>query len=147
MAKVDLSVSLAVPAEQVWALIGGFNDLAKWHPAVASSEEVDEDGRRLRRLKLHGGGEIVEALERHDDGSRSYGYTIVSGPLPVADYHSELTVRDDGERRATVQWQGRFEPQGEAAAAIAAIEGVYQAGLDSLKRRFGDRPASGQGGA
>jgi hypothetical protein len=137
MAKVDMSVSLAAPAEKVWELIGGFNSLAQWHPAVAKSEEVQEGGCKLRRLSLEGGGEIVEALEGHDDGSRSYSYTIVSGPLPVANYRSELKVRDEGEQRCSVHWGSSFEPRGAEAAAVQAIRGVYQAGFDSLKKQFG----------
>jgi hypothetical protein len=137
MAKVDMSVSLAAPAEKVWGLIGGFNSLPEWHPAIAKSEEIQEGSRRLRRLSLQGGGEIVEALERHDAGGRTYSYTIVSGPLPVADYRSELKVRDEGEQRCSVDWGSSFEPKGPEAAAVQAIRGVYQAGFDSLKKRFG----------
>jgi hypothetical protein len=137
MAKVDMSVSLGAPARTVWDVIGGFNALAQWHPAVAKSEEVQEGGRKLRRLSLQGGGEIVEALESHDDGSRSYSYTIVSGPLPVANYRSELKIREDGAQRCTVEWGSSFEPKGAETQAVEAIRGVYQAGFDALKKRFG----------
>jgi hypothetical protein len=137
MAKVDMSISLAASADTVWELIGGFDALPTWHPAVAKSEQVQEGGRKLRRLSLQGGGEIVEALEDHDDKARRYSYTIVSGPLPVANYRSELSVRADGPRSCTVEWGSNFEPQGPEAKAVGAIRGVYQAGFDSLKKRFG----------
>jgi hypothetical protein len=138
MAKVDMSLTLNAPAQAVWELIGGFNALSRWHPAVAKSEETKEGGKTLRRLSLQGGGTIVEVLEGRDDGVRRYSYTIESGPLPVSQYRSELSVREDGAKSCTVHWRSSFEPKGAAEAqAVEAIRGVYQAGFDALKKRFG----------
>jgi len=119
-------------------LIGGFDALARWHPAVAKSETVDEGGKRRRRLSLQGGGEVVEEQVRQDDNTHAYSYTIVSGPLPVAGYRAEISVRDDGTKGCTVRWSSSFEPKGASeTAATDAIRGVYQAGFDALKRQFG----------
>jgi hypothetical protein len=138
MAKVDMSLTLNAPAQAVWDLIGGFNALSRWHPAVAKSEEVEDGGKTLRRLQLAGGGTIIEALERRDDRARSYSYTIVSGPLPVSGYRSELSVGESGPQRCTVHWSSNFEPAGAPEAdAVKAIRGVYQAGFDALKKSFG----------
>jgi hypothetical protein len=138
MANVDMSVQLDAPAAKVWALIGGFDALSRWHPAVASSPAATEGGTTLRRLGLHGGGTIVEALEHRDDGARRYSYTIRSGPLPVANYRSELSVEEQGAERCRVHWSSRFEPDGiPEPEAVATMRGVYAAGLDKLKERFG----------
>ena len=37
MAKVSMSIPLPVSIEQAWQLIGGFNALPDWHPAVHKS--------------------------------------------------------------------------------------------------------------
>ena len=34
MAKVQVETTLHVPAQAVWNMVGGFNELARWHPAV-----------------------------------------------------------------------------------------------------------------
>ena len=98
-----------------------------------------EGGGTLRRLHLAGGGELVERLERRDDGARVISYSIVQGPLPVADYHATLTVREADEGKAcTVEWTSEFEPAGVPAdEAIRIIEDIYRAGLENLKRMFG----------
>ncbi|HLJ20707.1 MAG TPA: SRPBCC family protein [Stellaceae bacterium] len=138
MANVDMSVSLNATAEQVWSVIRGFDALPRWHPAVSRSEETHEGGKTRRKLTLHGGGEIVEELEQHSDGTRSYSYTILHSPLPVAGYRSELSVRDEKPGKCTVHWSSTFEPSGGSELdATAAIRGVYQAGFENLKKMFG----------
>ena len=59
MTKVSLSTKLPVSARMVWNVIGGFNNLARWHPAVAKSEETKEGVTTVRRLTLHGGGKCL----------------------------------------------------------------------------------------
>src|SRR6266446_4231052 len=53
-------------ADALWAKIGDFCGIAKWHPAVEKCE-LSADGK-TRTLSLKGGGTIVEALvPRHSD--------------------------------------------------------------------------------
>jgi Polyketide cyclase / dehydrase and lipid transport len=139
MAKVNLSTQLPVAARTVWDTIGGFNNLAKWHPAVAKSEETKKGGATIRTLTLHGGGAIVERLESKDDKSRTYAYTILEGPLPVAKYNSTLHVSENEDgRTCTVEWSSEFEPSGAPESdAVKAIRGIYEAGFDNLRKMFG----------
>ena len=139
MAKVSLSTTLPVPARTVWDTIGGFNSLARWHPAVAKSEETKEGAATIRRLSLHGGGSIVERLEAKDDRKRTYTYSIVSGPLPVAGYEARLQVEENKDGKScTVEWSSRFEPSGASEPdAVKVIRGIYEAGFESLRKMFG----------
>ncbi len=141
MVKVSMSMKLAAPARQVWDLIGGFNALADWHPAIEKSEIESGEGRKgsLRRLGLAGGGSIVERLEEVDENERVYSYSILESPLPVAEYTGNLRVREDEKGGAcTVEWSSEFQPSGSTEAdAVKAIEGIYQAGFDNLKKMFG----------
>jgi hypothetical protein len=138
MANVDMSVSLDATAEQVWNVVRGFNAMPSWHPAIARSEETREGGKTRRKLTLHGGGEVVEELEQLNDGTRSFSYTILSSPLPLAGYRSELSVRDEKPGKCTVRWSSTFEPNaGAEADATAIVRGVYQAGFENLKKMFG----------
>ena len=139
MAKVSLSTTLPVPARTVWDAIGGFNSLAKWHPAVAKSEESKEGAATIRRLTLHGGGSIVERLEGKDDKKRTYSYSILDGPLPVAGYKATLHVEENKDGKScTVQWSSAFEPAGTSEPeAVKVIRGIYEAGFENLRRMFG----------
>ncbi len=134
MSEVSLSTHLNVKPEQVWELIGHFNALADWHPAVEKSRL--EEGGMLRKLSLVGGGEIVEKLIPTEE-EHTYEYSILSGPLPVMNYKSRIRVVEDGDG-AKVEWSSQFEPSGASESeAVAAIQGVYQAGFDNLKKMFG----------
>lgn len=138
MASVDMSVTLKASAEQVWNAIRGFNALPQWHPAVAKSHEKSEHGKTIRHLTLHGGGEIIEELERQDDEVRAYSYKVIDGPLPVAKYRAELSVHQEDAGKSRVCWQSTFEAKGAPEAdAIGVVQAVYQAGFDNLKKMFG----------
>ena len=136
MTKVSMSTRLAAPADAVWQLVGRFNALPDWHPAVEKSELTEEG--QVRRLGLVGGGTLVERLEHKDDKERVYSYTIEQAPLPVADYRAEIRVREEDDGSTTVEWAGEFTPKGAPDAdATKVVEGIYQAGLDNLRKMFG----------
>ena len=134
MTKVSMSTKLNVSADEAWKLIGGFNALPDWHPAVEKSE-LTEAGQ-VRTLSLAGGGSIVEKLEKSDDAGRTYTYSIVDSPLPIANYVATITVRDTDDG-TVMDWSSEFAPVGAENDAMEAIQGIYQAGFDNLKKMFG----------
>jgi len=67
-----------------------------------------------------------------DAAARSYTYSIVSGPLPVANYTSTISVAADGAG-STVTWVGKYDAKGVSDAdSMKTIDGVYDAGLKAL---------------
>jgi hypothetical protein len=117
-------------ADALWAKIGDFCGIGKWHPAIEKCE-LSADGRR-RTLSLKGGGTIVEALVKMDPTARSYTYSIVSGPLPVANYISTISVAADGAG-STVTWVGKYDAKGASdTESMKVIDGVYESGLKGL---------------
>lgn len=136
MAKVSMQSPVNMSADELWRLIGQFNAIPDWHPAVSSSKL--EDGGRIRRLSLLGGGEIVERLEQIEEGDRLYRYSIISGPLPVANYTATLRVKEDGEGKAVVEWSSEFDPAGATETdATAAVQDIYRMGFENLRKMFG----------
>ena len=137
MTKVSMSLNLGVSADKVWDLIGGFNALPDWHPAIEKSEIEGEGKGSVRTLHLAGGGTITERLEQLDDDGKHYSYAILSSPLPVADYKGTIRLQDDGDG-CKVVWESEFQPAGAPEGdAIDVIRGIYQAGFDNLKKMYG----------
>jgi hypothetical protein len=119
-------------ADAVWTKIGDFCGIGKWHPALEKCE-LSADGK-TRTLTLKGGGTIVEALVKWDAAGKSYTYSIVQSPLPVANYTSTITVSADGAG-SVLTWTGKYDAKGAPdAKAQEVIKGIYDSGLGALTK-------------
>lgn len=142
--EVARSRDIPAPPAAVWALIGDFCAIGRWHPQVErcilSSDEDDDEGDRvsLRGVVVKGGlGTIVEIETARDEAGMSYSYSFIQGPLPVRAYNATLSVRPNGAG-ATVVWTATFDADGMSdAEAVADIAGVYEAGLAGIAREAG----------
>src|SRR5262245_44911662 len=63
MAQAVVAIDLAVPADEVWELIGGFGSLPDWQPNIPQLEL--SEGGRVRRFMIDG-SPIVERLIAFD---------------------------------------------------------------------------------
>ena len=141
---VALAAELAASPEEVWTTIGDFHDMS-WHPAVYATEgEGDATAGATRVLTLgeEGGPTISEMLDARDEAGMSYSYHITEvdpAVLPVTDYTSTIAITAREGGGSSVAWSGNFEPPEGVSAedSVAAVEGVYQGGLDALTERFG----------
>jgi hypothetical protein len=138
MAKVSMTSNYPVSAETIWSMIGQFNSLPEWHPAVTKCDIETKGDTTFRRLHLMGGGTILEKLEKSKEDGQSYTYSIVESPLPIANYTATIRVRDTEGGGSTIEWSSEFEPKGAPEPdAVKAIEGIYQAGFENLRKMFG----------
>ena len=155
--KVVESVTINASPEKVWALVKDFGALEKWHPAVASTEMTD-DKTRVLTLNVEGNPTITEELMKLNDDSMMMKYKIKEMSvvktitfnskdtpyftLPVNNYKATIMVKpsDEGTK---VTWKAAFYrsfmdnppvPEGQSDKdAVAAITGVFKAGLENLK--------------
>lgn len=136
---VSKHVVVNAPAHKVWALVGDYNSLNKWHPAVKTSE-LTGSGRAngdVRLLTLTDGAEIYDELTDYSVASTSYSYRLIKSPLPLYGYLGSIIVKDNGDKTSTVTWKSRFYADGvNDEEAMNIIVGVYDGGLQSLKKRF-----------
>ena len=143
---VKKSVTIAAPADKVWAAAKNFDGLNTWHPALASDEIVSGTNNTVgaeRLLTLKGGGTIKEKLLQFDDAGHRFRYAIEESVLPVSHYASSFVVTSLGASKTLVTWSGNFKRKNVGddpadtendKAATDAISGVYQSGLDNLKK-------------
>ncbi|MCJ2055197.1 SRPBCC family protein [Methylobacterium sp. J-048] len=130
--EVTRSADVAAPPAKVWQTIGEFCGIGDWHPAIEKCVLSDKDGLKVRTLSLKGGGTLKEEQVSRDDKVMSYTYTILEGPLPVADYKSTLAVAPEGTG-SKVTWSGTFNAKGAPdTVAVDAIQGIYESGLKAL---------------
>ena len=141
LARIDRWVDLPCSGEQVWAEIGGFLAIADWHPALASAEEVEIDGRRHRRVVTTYGAPILERLVER--GPRVLRVSVVESQLPLEAHQATLTCVDrPGGCR--VRWTAEFRSAHPRAAEI--IASIHDMGLAALAERHGARSAAAPAG-
>jgi mxaD protein len=143
---VKKSITIDAPADKVWAAVKSFDALNTWHPAVDTDQIVsgtNDTVGAVRLLTLKGGGTIKEKLLAFDDTGHRFRYAIVEGVLPVSHYTSNVVVTALGNDKTLVTWSGKFKRKNVGddpadtendKAATDAISGVYQSGLDNLKK-------------
>ncbi|MGQ9366458.1 SRPBCC family protein [Azospirillum sp. ST 5-10] len=144
--KLTKTVAVAAPPDKVWALIGDFGDMQRWHPVVEKTEATDGNNPgSVRVLTLKGGPTITEKLEKYEPEKMTYFYRITDvniDVLPVTNYSSWLSVRPGDGGGSVVEWKGAFyrgypnnDPPEKYSdeAARNAVAGVYEAGLANVK--------------
>ena len=132
--------------DKVWAAVKDFDGLNTWHPAVAKDQIVEGKNNTVgavRLLTLQDGGTIKEKLLNFSAAGHRFKYSIIEGVLPVSGYESSLAVKSIAADKTLVTWSGSFKRKdlGDHPAdnandktAVDAIGGVYQGGLDNLKK-------------
>ena len=129
---IDSAVSMtsSKTPDALWSKVGGFCAIGDWHPAIEKCV-LSADGKE-RTLSLKGGGTLVERLVSMDAAKRSYTYAIVSGPLPVTNYQSTISVGPDA-KGSMISWTGHYDAKGASDAdAKKAIDGIYDSGEKAL---------------
>jgi mxaD protein len=144
--KVSKSIAINAPAAKVWEQAKNFGGLNTWHPAVESDKIVEGSDNKVgavRVLTLQGGGTIREKLLSYNDARRTFKYSILEGVWPVSNDTSTFSVVPTGKNGSKVTWSGAFQrkdtgpkPADNAndKTAIDTMSGVYQSGLDNLKK-------------
>jgi hypothetical protein len=136
MTEIRVAQRLAGPAEAVWALIGDFGGLQRWHPRV-SRLDLSWEGR-IRTIHFDDGGHAVERLDARNDLARRYAYVVVDSSLPMQSCRGTLQVAGDGgDSGSVVTWSSEFEPVGDSeTATVSALRGLYADGLAALAGSF-----------
>jgi hypothetical protein len=134
--SVTEEVYLAAAPSKTWETIKDFNHWQDWHPAFASTAITKGEGNTkgtVRVLTTKDGAKFTEELVSHSIASRSYQYRIIESPLPITDYVSTLTIKQN-RAGSTVIWSSNFKVKdGVSEERIKqTISGVYRAGLDNL---------------
>jgi hypothetical protein len=120
----------ASSADVAWAKVGVFCGVANYCPELKCELSADGKTRMLTTAR----GVSINQLESRDDTARTYSYTMISGPLPVANYHSTISVVPAGAGSVIV-WSGKYDAKGVSDfAAKALIDGIYKACVDNLAK-------------
>lgn len=156
--QVEEKVVINADPAKVWEVVGKFDSLHVWHPAVTATDASGNDKGATRTLTLDGGATIEEKLTdiKNDRMMLKYNITGMSAVgsvddhgsahdipvIPVNKYVAFITVKavDGGTE---VSWKAKFyraytghhdvPAELNDEAATKAVTGVFRGGLDNLK--------------
>lgn len=135
-ASLSRSADIDAAPGDVWALIGPFCSIEKWHPAIASCTEEGNPPTRTLHAK-DGKTVFVEPEVARSDEEHYYSYAFQSSPFPVTEYMATIRVVPRGARGSVVIWNGSYVPNaGKAQEANKLFADIYEAGLASIKEHF-----------
>ena len=141
MAEVRVSGVIPAPVGEVWTVVGDFGGIAGWLPAVAKSElapgATGSQVGDVRSCTIDGGPTLTESQTARSDADYTYTYGIPENPLPMTNYESTVRLRDQGNQ-TLMEWTASFNPEpGQEVEVDGMIKGIYQAGIDNVRQRFG----------
>jgi hypothetical protein len=136
--QVRVEHTFAHGADEVWARLGRFCSIAEWQSLVAGCVVDERRDGFYRTVVMRNDTAYVERLERFSHEERRLSYSILSGPLPVRRYVSELQVLPLDARHSRLVWQAWYEvPAGTQATTVAQdLSGLFRNGIQGMERLF-----------
>jgi hypothetical protein len=132
--EVKRTVEVNGELAKVWADVGGWCAISTWHPALAKCEESEAGGKKQRTLTTKDGGVIKETMTAST--ATSYSYRIDESPLPVSNYTATFAAEPgSGDKKVNIVWSAKFDPKGNEAEAEKTMSGLFQAGVDQIKKK------------
>ncbi|MDX6453008.1 MAG: hypothetical protein QOH16_3057 [Gaiellaceae bacterium] len=129
MTHVELGRQVAVPADEVWAMLA---DHACW-PDWSGFDSVDvlRSSRRAETRLITSGDAQVRELIRLDAVRRRFAYRHLDG-LPVRYYAGEVTLTAN-RHGTTIDWRAEIDPLDSRSGAIVGVLGqVLERAIDGL---------------
>ena len=133
MTTVSVSKTINVPASAAWEKLSSFREIEKFSPIARSVVEGEGVGAK-RSCFMPDDAEITEELTVVDNDKMHLEYVIITGPFPIENYVSTVTVTSMSSDSCEVSWSSEFDVSAEAEGEIVALfDGFYNVIIDSLE--------------
>lgn len=133
MTHVNVTKTINVSAIEAWETISSFKGIEQFSP-VAKSVTNGQGVGATRSCFLPDDAEIKEELTQLDNENMHLEYIILSGPFPINDYVSTVTVKPVNNDNCEVSWSSKFTVDGAPEAdMIGLFDGFYNAIMEGLE--------------
>ncbi|WP_238293332.1 SRPBCC family protein [Methylobacterium longum] len=130
--EVAQTRTISASPAAVWAVIGEFCDIRRWHGQARTCLLSHDQGQTVRSLDVRGIGTLVEVQLDRDEDAMMYSYALVHSPWPVKQHHATLTVAPAGEGTVVV-WRASFRLENSRdEGAVSRIEDLFRGGLADI---------------
>jgi uncharacterized protein YndB with AHSA1/START domain len=125
----EVSIDVAAPPGEVWALAGDPARVSEWFSPVVECEMEGD----VRRVVMGNGAVLRERITPRD--GRSYAYSVLEG-IPGLTRHEAVITVDDAPGGARVRWSQDAASEVEGYDAEARLRKVMEQGLEALRDRL-----------
>lgn len=135
-----------ISAKEIWKIVGNFNGMNTWHPAVKKSEITKGKNNTqgaIRVLTLENGEKLHEKLLSYNSKKMSMSYDIHKGEYPASYYVGLLKVLPGGNGKSKIVWTATLirkdtdpnpkEGEDDVAATLTTKK-IHKDGLENLKK-------------
>jgi uncharacterized protein YndB with AHSA1/START domain len=130
--EVSQTRTISAPPAAVWAVVGEFCDIRRWHGQARTCALIHDEGQTVRSFVLRDIGTLVEVQLDRDEDAMTYSYALVHSPWPVKQHRATLTVAPAGAG-AIVVWRATFRlAKACDEGAVSRIEELFRSGLADL---------------
>jgi hypothetical protein len=131
MVTVHFEREVDLPAQQIWAILEDFGNMA-WAEGVTRTEILGEGVGMTRRLHMPGMEPIDEVLESMDAPNMTYSYSIPKGlPLPISDYVATARLEPLDDQTTRITWQCNCTPD-DPGMSFEELEAMVHATYNLL---------------
>ncbi|KUR79526.1 SRPBCC family protein [Novosphingobium sp. FSW06-99] len=139
--KVSQTVTLNAPAEQVWAYVRDFYNVAEWQPHITSAERGANPGERVVLMKR--GNTVLDRIATLDDDKMLLAYEMVPdqvlppGVPKLEGFLATFAVTAHGDK-SSVDYSIVVEvPEAIRPMAEKGMGGDIAGALEGLSAKFG----------
>jgi len=134
--SLNVTKTLSVSSDKVWAAISGIGGLEHWFPVIAGCRVTGAGVGAMRVLELTDGAVIKDRIEEINDAERRFRYTRTDSPFPVSRYLGTVDVHDDNGK-TTVSWAVELDVSAEARDELLAfLTGALSDGIAGLEHHI-----------
>lgn len=135
--QVKVEHTFAHGADKTWARLGRYCSIAEWQSLVAGCVVDERRDGIYRTVVMRNDTAYIERLERYSNEERRLAYSILSGPLPVQRYVSELQVLPVDEKHARLVWQAWYDAPAssdQATSVAKDLTALFRNGIQGMER-------------
>ncbi|GHD62187.1 MxaD family protein [Jeongeupia chitinilytica] len=131
--KIVLEQKFDISAEKVWGKLGTFCSIAHWQSLVRDCLVEERSDGIYRVVVMKNDTAYTERLETFSQSDRSFSYSILSGPLPVSQYRSELKIEARGAESKLI-WRAWYTvpEQGDGQKIKSDLEALFRNGINGM---------------
>lgn len=132
---LNVTKTIVVDSDQVWAAISSIGGLDRWFSIIVSCRVEGAGIGATRILTLADGAEMRDRVLEIDHAAKRFRYERTHSPFPVSKYLGTVEVRDIDGSKAEVSWTVDLEVAAEAREQLVGLlENALADGISGLER-------------